>query len=72
MPDVTIKISGLGRTFHGIKYVVERALREAGCSVEVEDAHPKSETLEELQSRMPEYFKESSVKIVADHQPWGG
>lgn len=73
---INIQISGPGGTFRYELAIIEKALKEAGCTVEIEDIFPdddKEETIKVIRERLDSgYIKDKLVKITTNHIPWGG
>lgn len=65
---IKVTVSGPGRTFCEIPYIIEKALREAGVQVTVDNDHLPT-CSEDVLIREA---KRAKVHIKVDHQPWGG
>lgn len=67
MINITIKVSGPGQCFDTEYYMILRMLLNAGYNVEENNPYPNPQphTLD----NKPGVTK---IKLVADHQPWGG
>lgn len=73
MKHTEIKISGPGGTMNYEVEIVVKALREAGCEVEVENRYPAEEGhVEAIRERIDAGTVSKKVKVIAQHIPWGG
>jgi hypothetical protein len=77
MTDITITISGPGKTFSAELHVIKQALEYLGCIVTIEDPYQddsNDHSIEEHVDRMKTMNKDSPTKvhIKANHMPWGG
>lgn len=77
MYETTIKVSGPGSCINNELAVISKALSDAGFVVEIENEYPAEDVTEdELVARITRLNQtrnpKSKIKIVADHQPWGG
>lgn len=76
--EVKITVAGPGGTIYNEMAIIQTALRKAGYTVTVYDDHPtKDEIMEELCRRArdedwAETTRHPDIKLVANHQPWGG
>lgn len=68
MERIDVTVSGPGGTFGDIMLIIKEALEAAGVNVVVDDKHPPTASREQLL----EAAKSMRVRLVADHQPWGG
>jgi hypothetical protein len=73
---VTITITGAGGTINYETEIIVKALKEAGCTVEIKDEHPcdnPEEFIKLIRERIDSgYIKEKKVYIKTNHLPWGG
>lgn len=70
MINITIKVSGPGQCIDQEFYIVLDALTKAGYDVEVVNPYPNEDP--ERLLTIPINPKITKIKLVADHQPWGG
>lgn len=73
--DYKVKVSGPGGCVNNPRSVIEKALREAGFEVEVDNECPEELTLDqevEWAKQVNEKYPPNKVKITVDHWPWGG
>jgi hypothetical protein len=76
--DIEITISGPGGTIYNEIAIVQTVLQKAGYKVTVNDDHPaKDEIMAELCRRArdedwADVNRHPKVKIIAQHNPWGG
>lgn len=78
MSDTIITISGPGMNINTELYLIQRLLESQGYTISIENNHPPEKNryveqelnrLRGLRDKSPEYYK---IKIIMDHQPWGG
>lgn len=76
MITTTIEIKGVIGTINYETDIIVKALREAGCTVEVEDEDPSDdpeENIRTIRERIDSgYIKEKKVKVITNHRPMGG
>jgi hypothetical protein len=70
--DYEIRIRGAGGCINNLLFVVEKALRDAGFPVEVENDAPTRYRPEVMAAHVANVAKGMNVGIVMDHIPWGG
>lgn len=63
----TITIDAPGSIANSPADVIEKALRDAGCTVTVTNEHPDAEGTKKATS-----LESWHVNLVVKHQPWGG
>lgn len=71
----TITVSGSGGCINYEMEIIEKALRAAGLNVIVTNKFDWSDKEEKVAALSEYYLKKPnkfSVKLVADHLPWGG
>jgi hypothetical protein len=66
MYALKITVSGPGMTFLPEFRAIRQALEAMGCKVTVEDDHPEPDW------EAPPDREPWEVRLIADHQPWGG
>ena len=75
-PDCVITIAGPGSVINNELAIVEKAFRDAGFDVEVENSHPDPElTAEQVINHLKLVHGSQPlghIKIVMKHYPWGG
>ena len=69
----TIKISGPGGCLWSELVTIKTALQSEGFNVEIEDdfPDPREPTMDDVRKLMSK-VTEKNIKIVLEHQPWGG
>lgn len=75
MTDYTVEVKGPGGNVNFPRAVIEKALREAGFVVSVENSYPEELSLDkevEWAKRANEEHGAQSIKIKVVHYPWGG
>jgi hypothetical protein len=66
MIQIIIKITGPGETFNAEFNIIVKALRDAGYdNIEIQNEYPN-------ESAVPRFQDKTSIKVIADHHPWGG
>jgi len=68
MIEVTIEVTGLGECINGEMQVIERALKDAGCNVTVQNEYPH----EPYDEKRLENLKGKPITLIANHLPWPG
>lgn len=71
MPDCTITITGPGEMINNELAVIEKAFRDIGYEVVVDNKHPDKMTNEERLKFIESLQNRGTVKIIMQHCPWG-
>jgi hypothetical protein len=73
MDTIHIEIKGMGTTFDYEIHIIEKALKENGLNVSIENPHPHPEkyTQEDL-DKLKKYSGSRKAVITCKHVPWGG
>ena len=72
MFEVEVKVSGPGGCFSYEMETIRRALEAAGCRVSVVDDHPSKLSWSEMQALYNRNREPTAIRLVANHNPWGG
>ena len=74
MFDITVTVSGPGGIVNREVEIIRRALLEANCSVQVENAHPDDSDIsgQYKPRNIPTGGVKSHVQLIVEHLPWGG
>ena len=70
----TIKVTGMGGCINFEVAVIRKAFEALGITIEIENEHDDTEAYtEEHIKKVVSLTKEDwGIKLIADHQPWGG
>ena len=83
MINIEVKVTGPGGVINFETLIIKRALEQVGITVEVEDEYPFSYRVNQnvIQETEDEYIERitklnetcsTTVKLIAEHCPWGG
>ena len=66
MINITVTVAGPGQCIGNEMLIIEKALRDAGYTVEVIDSYPLD--TKEIKSAT----RSCNIVLKAEHRPWGG